>query len=190
MKRVLLTLLAVLLLATPVVAQTVVPVPPPIVLPAPPPGSGEAHSLLFNAMLSIARAQAANPQAAQNAAFAYTKAIQQYQIGDRAGARASAREAIAQSNATPQAPFAIPTIAPYAAPSASLPSPLFGLNGPQIDASAFLALTRGQLASCNAAVAPQAQKDYARAQDDYAAQKYEAVRLDARAAIDLCARAK
>lgn len=187
MKLALATLGTALALGAPALAQTVVPVPPPIVLPAPPPGGGSANALLFDALLSIARAQAANPPAAQTAAFAYMKAIQQARVGDLNGARASARDAIVQSS--PLAPVAIPTIAPYSAPIIAQ-RPLFGGSAAAIDAAAFLALTRGQLAACRERVAPAARLRYARAQADFAAQKYEATRVDARAAIDLCAQAR
>ena len=60
-----------------------------------------------------------------------------------------------------------------------------------VDADSFLALARGMLDDCAARHDRRlaaAQAHYAAAERDFAAQNWEATRLDAKAAIDACAK--
>lgn len=185
MKRFLSAVIAAAAVAAPAAAQTV---PPPNV-PKPPPVTNQTTSLIFDAMLAISRAQQQNPQAAQTASFAYAKALERLRAGDISAADANALDAWSQALRT-----AVP--APLPVPSPPLLAPrepsigLYGADAPAIDADAFLALTRGQLARCAARKAPQlpqAQAHYAAALKDFAARNYQGTRLESRAAIDACA---
>jgi len=164
------------------------PIVAPLILPKSVPVTNQTSSLMFNAMLAISRAQLTNPAAAQTAAFAYTKALEQYRRGDLSGASASALNASSTAGMYVPAPQIVPQ------PQLILPSvsrqALYGANAPAIDADAFLALTRGQLMDCAARKSPQlakAEDKYTLAVRDFAAANYEAVRRDSKAAIDLCA---
>lgn len=165
------------------------PIVAPLILPKSVPVTNQTSSLMFNAMLAISRAQLTNPAAAQTAAFAYTKALEQYRRGDLSGASASALNASSTAGM-----YAVPAPQIVPQPQLILPSvsrqALYGANAPAIDADAFLALTRGQLMDCAARKSPQlakAEDKYTLAVRDFAAANYEAVRRDSKAAIDLCA---
>jgi hypothetical protein len=169
----------------------------PIVLPhAPLPLSGTS-STLFAAQLAIARAQAIDPHAAQTAAFAYTTAVQQFRSGNFAAARISALQALstasqAQVRLSQPAPPPLPAIAPATAPQKpGLGGGLYGADAPAIDADSFLALARGTLDSCAARHDHRlaaAQAEFARAEQDFAQRNWQATRVDAKAAIDACAK--
>ncbi|MFN2459307.1 MAG: hypothetical protein ABR591_01245 [Candidatus Velthaea sp.] len=185
MKRWLCAVLGAAALAAPATAEVVAP----LNLPKPPPVTNQTTSLIFDAMLAISRAQQQNPQAAQAASFAYTKAIERLRAGDLTAANSNALDAWSRALR-----YSVP--APLPVPSAPLVAPrepsigLYGADAPAIDADAFLALTRGQLAQCAARKAPQlpqAHAHYAQALKDFAARNYQGTRLEARAAIDLCA---
>ncbi len=184
---------------TPAMAQVrSVTAPVPIVLPRPPAAVNGTATALLDAMLAIGRAQQNNPQAAQTAAFQYVQAVQQYRIGNIAGANASALQALSIAGAA-----AVPRVAP-AAPAtpnageaaAQLPGTAGGLYGgdaPAIDADSFLALARGLLGDCAARHDRRlagAQRHLAQAQQDYTARDWQATRRDAKAAIDACAAAQ
>jgi len=169
----------------------------PMVLPQAPPPLGGTSSTLFAAQLAIARAQAIDPHAAQTAAFAYTKAVQQYRSGNFAGANVSALQALStasQAQVRPSDPAPLPTPALFPTPGAQLPGSgggLYGGDAPAIDADSFLALARGTLDACAARHDRRlaaAQADYARAEQDFALRNWQATRVDAKAAIDACAK--
>jgi hypothetical protein len=195
MKRALATLAFATLLCARVGAQTAphpAPPPPPIlVLPHPPPPTNQTNTLIFNAMLAIARAAQTNPSAAQAAQYPYFQAIQKLNANDLVGAREAAVQALSIAGQAGEGPTPLATIAPFITSVPEPPhAPLFGLNAPSIDADAFLALARGSLRACAAAnspALPAAQIKYALAEKDAKAGNISAVRADAKAAIDLCA---
>ena len=119
-------------------------------LPAPPVATNATASLIFDAMLAIARTAASNPAQAQQATFSYHAAIQQYNAGDYQRARSSAVQAIAQTNA---APLPQPTdIAPSIPQQQYVTMPQAnGVNAS--DAEEYLALARRSLGtSCVASI--------------------------------------
>lgn len=191
MRGALLALAASALLAAPALAQD----GPPLPLPIPPAQTNSTGFLLFDTMLAIARRQQAQPAAAQAATFAYTKALERYRSGDLAGADRAAIEALAALARAPQGAPAPVASAPFVAPApprASLSGGSYGADAPTIDAEAFLALTRGALRDCaerRSPNLPAAQAAYAQAERALAARNPQAVRIGAKAAIDLCARA-
>lgn len=167
----------------------------PIVLPHAPPPLGGTSSALFAAQLAIARAQAIDPQAAQTASFAYAKAVQQYRSGNFAGANISALQALsAASQAQVQpAPAGVPApaLVPAMPQLPGLAGGLYGADAAAIDADSFLALARGTLDDCAARHDRRlagAQAHYARAERDFALRNWQATRVDAKAAIDACAK--
>jgi hypothetical protein len=173
-------------------------VPVPIVLPHAPPPLGGTSSALFAAQLAIARAQAIDPHAAQNASFAYAVAVRQYRSGNFAGARISALQALStasqvQVQPSVPAPVPAPALVPAAPQKPGLGGGLYGADAPVIDADSFLALARGTLDACSARHDRRfaaAQAHYARAEQDFALGNWEATRVDTRAAIDACAKAQ
>jgi hypothetical protein len=154
-------------------AAVVLRAPVPIVLPQPPPVVNPASGTLYDALLAIERARAVNPQAAQNAAFAYVGAVQQYRSGNFAAARISALQALSIAG-TAQ----VPVVTGPALPA------------PAIDADSFLALARGTLDDCAARHDHRlsgARAKLAQAEHDFASRDWQATRRDAKAAIDACA---
>ncbi|GAC1408830.1 MAG: hypothetical protein NVSMB64_17430 [Candidatus Velthaea sp.] len=195
MKRFMLGLTAAALLAAPAAAQTSGPGPivnPPIVtpilIPPAPPIANATSSRIFDAALAIGRAQLTDPQAAQNASFAYAMALARYRAGDLGGADVQAVYAIIQAQQSAEVrPGPVP-MPPFASPRAPRTS-LYGADAPAIDADAFLALTRNQLNECAARKSPALSESkvyYAQAQRDFAARNWQAVRIEAKAAIDAC----
>jgi hypothetical protein len=117
----------------------------PIVLPIAPPPLGGTSSTLFAARLAIARAQQIDPQAAQTAAFAYVKAVQQYRSGNISGANISALQALSaasQAQVQVSAPAQLPTPAfvPAVPQTPGLAGGLYGGDSAAIDADSFIAL--------------------------------------------------
>ena len=182
-------------LGAPAIAQTQ-RAPVPIALPHPPPVTNQTSSALFDAMLAISRAQLTNPQAAQNASFQYVKAIEQYRSGNASGARTSALRALSDAS-QPAAPGVVASPSP---PAALAPAPaqvlgtqggLYGADAPAIDADSFLALARGTIDECAARHDKNlgaAQRHYALAARAFAARNWESTRVEAKAAIDACAK--
>lgn len=185
------------LAAAPALAQ-VQRAPVPVTLPHPPPITNAAGGALFDAMLAISRAQQTNPQAAQTASFQYVKAIQQYRSGNLGAARTSALEALSTAS-QPQPGSVAPAPSPAAA---RVPAPaqipgtrggLYGADAPAIDADSFLALARGTIDQCavrHDTSLPAAQRHYAQAARAFAARNWETTRIEAKAAIDGCAKAQ
>jgi hypothetical protein len=167
------------------------PVPlAPSVLPAPPAGTSATEVHLFDAMMAIVRAQQSNPQAAQTASFAYVKALQQYHIGDLTGADASAVRALGIASAAAVIPLAVAPVQPMTLGTPPrAPLSLAGASPASIDADAFLALARSELATCPAGARAAASADYARAATAFTASNFEATRRAAKAVIDRCASA-
>ncbi|HTW83116.1 MAG TPA: hypothetical protein VMD91_03480 [Candidatus Sulfotelmatobacter sp.] len=175
-----------LALAMPAVAGAQVPIGPRV--PQPQPGTNSTATLLFNAMMSIARAAATNPQAASAATLNYSVALQRYGSGDLNGAQASAIRAMIQAN-TPQT-TAIPTIAPLV-PNEHPRVDTYPANSmAQIDADAMVAQARGAVAACTAKRSPDTRRAndlLANAQKEDLAGLWLNAKMDAKAAIDLCA---
>jgi hypothetical protein len=170
----------------------------PIVLPHAPPPVNTTGSTLFAAALAIARAQQISPQAAQTASFSYVKAVQQYRSGNFSAANASALQALstasqAQVQTVAPAPLPNPALVPATPQKPGLAGGLYGADAAVIDADSFLALARGTLDDCaarhNRRLAG-AQADYKRAEQDFALRNWQATRVDAKAAIDACAKAQ
>ncbi|MGD0475236.1 MAG: hypothetical protein ABSB70_18765 [Candidatus Velthaea sp.] len=170
--------------------------PVPIVLPQAPPPLGATGSTLFAARLAIARAAQIDPQAAQTASFVYVKAVQQYRSGNIAGANASALQALStasQAQVLPAVPAPVPaaSLAPAATQQPGVAGGLYGADAAAIDADSFLALARGTLDDCAARRDHRlaaAQSHYAQAEHDFALRNWQATRVDAKAAIDACAK--
>jgi hypothetical protein len=158
-----------------------------IPLPAPPATGGPAASTIFDAMLAIARAAAANPAAAQRATFSYNAAIQQYNAKDFTRSRLSALQAISETGA---APLPQPSIV-----APAIPQPVYvrmpSVRSPdQADAEGFVALARRATALCapDGAAAPAAvQQQYVAATNALVAHKYDAAKAASQAVIDQCA---
>lgn len=178
-----LALVAMFFALTGVAAAQYVPVVPP-----PPAGNNQASHALFDAMLSISRATLTNPAAAQTATFSYNQAIQRYNAGDLTAARAAALQAQSEAARPPVATATPPAIVLPETPLARTPL-IAGANVAQIDADQFLALTRGTLQNCgsNPKAFASAGTLYMQALREYHAGQYQAVRRDARDAIDRCA---
>ncbi|HEX3551329.1 MAG TPA: hypothetical protein VHT53_13175 [Candidatus Elarobacter sp.] len=173
-----------LALVAPAGAQTV-----PIGTP-PAPGRPTAN-LVLDAMLATARAASVNPSAAQAASVNSSAAIQRYNMGDYAGARSAAIQALIEANRLPytQNPVLQSTI-PQTSALQTNPFPLAGGTVAAVDASAFVAQARGAVAACasrNSANTSAAQAQLAAAQRDDKAGKYNNVRAEASAAVNLCA---
>jgi hypothetical protein len=170
--------------------------PVPILLPQAPPITSSTGSTLYSAMLAIARAQQINPQAAQTASFQYVQAVQQFRSGNTAAANISALQALstaaqAQVQSSPPAPLPTPPLVPAPAQVPGLAGGLYGGDAPVIDADSFLALARGTIDDCAARRDRRlaaAQQHYAQAQQDFARGNWQATRVDAKAAIDACAK--
>lgn len=164
-------------------------------LPNPPqPGANQTSSLIFDAMMAVARANTTNPQAAQSAALSYTQAVNNYNTGDFNRARTAAIQALINAN-QPQQTTAIAVIPPFTPTTAyqTNPFPLAGASVARVDADAFVAQARGAVQACVAAHAPTAalaQQRLAAAEHEDKAGRYQDVRLDAKAAVDLCAAAR
>jgi hypothetical protein len=176
----------------------VVPAAPlvPIVLPQAPPLGTPAGNTLYAALMAIARAQAVDPLAAQTASFQYTKAIQQYRSGDFAGANRTAVQALSTAGGAqvrPVEPAAgpVPALTAQPAQRPGLEGGLYGADAAVIDADSFLALARGTIDDCAARHDRRvgaARNAYARAAADFAQHNWQATRMDAKAAIDACAK--
>jgi hypothetical protein len=181
------TLRTLLLGAATIVAATA-QTPPGARAPVPLPGTTMTSTLLFNAMLAVARAAATNPQAASGAALEYSVALQRYGSGDFNGAQSSAIRAMIQAD-TPQT-TTIPTIAPLV-PGEHPRVDTYPANSlAEIDADAFVAEARGAVAACTAHHAPVAGRAaalLADAQRENDAGRWFNAKVDAHSAIDLCA---
>jgi hypothetical protein len=167
-------------------AQTV---PPPV----PPPGRPTAN-LILDAMLATARAASINPGAAQSASLNTSVAVQRYNAGDVNGARSAAIQALIEANRLPQT--AIPVLQstiPQTSYLQTQPFPIAGGSVAAIDANAFVAQARGAVAACQSRNSPNttaASQRLAAAERDAKSGRYQDVRTEARAAVDLCAAAQ
>ncbi|GAC1585307.1 MAG: hypothetical protein NVS3B7_20360 [Candidatus Elarobacter sp.] len=173
--------------SAPGLAQAVVPAGTP-----PQPGAIPTANLIFDAMLATARAAATNPQAAQAAQPNANAAVQRYNAGDLNGARSAAIDALIDANRAQPVP--IPVLSSTIPQTSALQTQPFPLRGDiaAIDADAFVAQARGAVLNCQAAHAQNsaaAAASLAAAQRDARAGRYRDVRVEARAAVDLCARA-
>jgi hypothetical protein len=135
-------------------------------------------------MMAIERAAAANPAAAQRAAFSYNAAIAQYRAHDFARARASALMAISESATPPVAPTA-PRPA-FMAPAAPLPSTYLladELPATQANAEKYVALAHRAMAGCDL---KSAAADYRGAVAALGKKRYRAAMAAARNTVDDC----
>jgi hypothetical protein len=158
-------------------------------LPAPPPPGGVTSTAIFDAMLAVARASSSNPGAAQNAAFQYQAAIQQYNIGDLNRARMSAIAAMGA--AMPAPPLPAPSIVPPAIPQQTYyPMPLL-VAPDQADAESYFALARRSMLVCGAAGTnpSQVMQLYAAASAALQAKNYGSTESSSQAIINYCAAA-
>ena len=145
-------------------------------------------------MLATARAASVNPRAAQSASLNTSAAIQRYNMGDVNGARSAAIQALIEANRLPQTniPVLRSTI-PQTSYLQTQPFPIAGGSVAAIDANAFVAQARGAVAACQARSSPNttaASQQLASAERDAKAGRYQDVRVEARAAVDLCAAAQ
>jgi len=157
----------------------------PLPLPAPPPPGSPAASALRDAMLAIERAAPTNPTAAQNAAFSYNAAIEQYNAHEYDRARASALTAIIQSGAPPA--FRAPRV--HAPISVPLPGPRYYIIPDELPATAanaqrYVDLAHRAMANCVAEKA--AATEYRGALSALNAKQYRAVMADSRNIVDDC----
>ena len=162
-------------------------------LPNPPAQTNRTATLIFDAMMAVARAAQTNPQNAQAAALSYQQAVQRYRMGDVQGARAAALQAMFSATRVEPQPLAVltplPATSSYGA-NVTRPFPIAGSVG-QIDADAFVAQARGAVANCIASHAPataQAQQQVAVAERAAKAANFTVARTAAKTAVDLCAR--
>ena len=159
----------------------------------PAPGRPTAN-LILDAMLATARAASVNPNAAQSASLNTSVAIQRYNAGDVNGARSAAIQALIEANRIP--PTTIPVLRstiPQTSYLQTKPFPIAGGSVAAIDANAFVAQARGAVAACQARSSPNttaASQQLASAERDAKAGRYQDVRVEARAAVDLCAAAQ
>jgi hypothetical protein len=186
MKRLLLTLALAATTNAGAFAQTVPP-------PGPPPGKPTAN-LILDAMLATARAASVNPGAAQSASLNTSVAVQRYNAGDVNGARSAAIQALIEANRLPQTtiPVLRSTI-PQTSYLQTQPFPIAGGSVAAIDANAFVAQARGAVAACQSRTSPNttaASQQLAAAERDAKSGRYQDVRAEARAAVDLCASAQ
>ena len=185
MKRVLLALALAGATTASAFAQTVPP--------GPPPGRPTAN-LILDAMLATARAASVNPGGAQSASLNTTVAIQRYNVGDVNGARAAAIQALIEANRLPQTAITVlKSTIPQTSYLQTQAFPIAGASVAAIDANAFVAQARGALAACesrNSPNVPAAAQRLAAAERDAKAGRYQDVRVEARAAVDLCAAAQ
>ncbi len=192
LKRGLLALASALALALALAADASAQVTGP--LPNPPqPGVNQTSNLIFDAMLAVSRAATSNPQAAQTATFSYTQAVNSYNTGDMNRARTAAIQAIIDANKQQSHPTA--ALKPFTPTTAyqTGPFPLPGGSIAQIDADAFVAQARGAVNACMQTHSPNsgaAQQRLAVAEREDKAGRYQDVRIDAKAAVDLCATAR
>jgi hypothetical protein len=187
-KRVLLLTLALAVATTAAAfAQTVPAATPPV------PGQPTAN-LILDAMLATARAASVNPSAAQSASLNTSVAIQRYNAGDVNGARSAAIQALIEANRLPQTTITVlKSTIPQTSYLQTQPFPIAGGSVAAIDANAFVAQARGALAACRAQSSPNtaaAAQRLAAAESDAKAGRYQDVRAEARAAVDLCAAAQ
>jgi hypothetical protein len=186
MKRLLLTLALAGATTAGAFAQTVPP-------PGPPPGQPTAN-LILDAMMATARAASVNPGAAQSASLNTTVAVQRYNAGDVNGARSAAIQALIEANRLPQTTITVlPSTIPQTSYLQTQPFPIAGGSVAAIDANAFVAQARGALAACrsrNSANSAAAAERLAAAERDAKSARYQDVRTEARAAVDLCAAAQ
>lgn len=186
MKRVLLALALAGATTAGAFAQTVPP-------PGPPPGAPTAN-LILDAMMATARAASVNPGAAQSASLNTSVAIQRYNAGDVNGARSAAIQALIEANRLPQTNITVlRSTIPQTSYLQTQPFPIAGGSVAAIDANAFVAQARGALAACQARSSPNttaASQRLAAAERDAKAGRYQDVRTEARAAVDLCATAQ
>ena len=158
----------------------------PLPLPAPPPPGTPVSSTLFDAMIAIERAEASNPAAAQNAAFSYNIAIQQYNAHEYERARASALTAISQSGA-PAAPIAPVAHAPMVAHA--FPGPRYYIIPDELpatpaNAQRYVVLAHRAMASC--AALKTAAAEYRGALSALSAKQYRVAMADSRNIVDDC----
>jgi hypothetical protein len=159
----------------------------------PPPGRPTAN-LILDAMLATARAASVNPSGAQSASLNTTVAIQRYNAGDVNGARSAAIQALIEANRLP--PTSIPVLKstiPQTSYLQTQPFPIAGASVAALDANAFVGQARGALAACQSRNSPNtaaASQRLAAAERDAKAGRYQDVRVEARAAVDLCAAAQ
>jgi hypothetical protein len=193
MKRLLLALILSAATSTAALAQAVplAPVIPPA--PAPAPGSPTAN-LVLDAMLATARAASLNPTAAQSASLNSAAAIQRYNMGDMNGARSAAIQALIEANRLPQAniPVMVSTI-PQTSALQTQPFPIAGASVAALDANAFVAQARVAVAACAQRSSPNttaATQHLNNALGDQKSGRYQDVRTEAKAAVDLCAAAQ
>jgi len=187
MKRLLLALVLAAATGGAALAQTVPAGTPPV------PGTPTAN-LVLDAMLATAKAASINPNAAQAAQLNTNAAIQRYNMGDINGARAAAIQALIEANrlpytSNPVLKSTIPTTSYYQ----TQPFPIAGGSVAAIDANAFVAQARGAVAACTALKSPNtpaATQQLAAAERDAKAGRYQDVRAEARAVVDLCAAAQ
>jgi len=187
MSRLLLSLALAAAMSGTALAQTV-----PIGTP-PPPGRPTAN-LVLDAMMATARAAAVNPSAAASAQFNTSVAIQRYNMHDYNGARSAAIQALIDANRLPQTeiPVLRSTI-PQTSYLQTQPFPIAGGSVAALDASAFVAQARGAVAACAEQRSPNtgaATQHLNNAVGDEKAGKYQDVRTEAKAAVDLCAAAQ
>jgi hypothetical protein len=157
----------------------------PLPLPAPPPPGTPTASALRDAMLAIERAAATNPTAAQNAAFSYNAAIEEYNAHEYDRARASALTAISQS-AAPPLPRAPRVHTPIVVP---LPGPRYYIIPDELPATAdnaqrYVDLAHRAMANCVAQQAAAA--EYRGALSALSAKQYRAAMADSRNIVDDC----
>ena len=186
-KHLLLSLALAAALTGSALAQTVPPGPPPA------PGTPTAN-LVLDAMLAAARAASLNPTAAKSASLNANAAIQRYNMGDANGARAAAIQALIEANRLPQTniPVIVSTI-PQTSALQTQPFPLAGGSIAALDANAFIAQARGAVAACTQQHSPNttaATQHLNAATADEKAGKFQDVRTEAKAAVDLCAAAQ
>jgi hypothetical protein len=185
MKRLLLTLALAAATTATAFAQTVPP--------APPPGQPTAN-LILDAMLATARAASVNPGASQSASLNTSVAIQRYNAGDVNGARSAAIQALIEANRLPQTTITVlQSTIPQTSYLQTQPFPIAGGSVAAIDANAFVAQARGALTACQSRNSPNtaaASQRLASAERDAKAGRYQDVRVEARAAVDLCATAQ
>jgi hypothetical protein len=120
-------------------------------LPAPPSGTDAASTAIFDALLSIERAQGSNPNAVGPATLSYNAAIQQYATGNLTGAQYSALTAISQTGGVP---LPAPSLNPPAIPEPAFVQMPQVLNTNQADAEAYMGLARRAITLCGAPGAP------------------------------------
>jgi hypothetical protein len=176
MKRLLLALALVGATTVGAFAQTVPAGPPP------PPGRPTAN-LILDAMMATARASL-NPSVA----------IQRYNMGDINGARSAAIQALIEANRTPQTNISVlRSTIPQTSYLQTQPFPIAGGSVAAIDANAFVAQARGAVAACQSRSSPNtaaAAQQLSAAERDAKAGRYQDVRTEAHAAVDLCAAAQ